>query len=313
MSNIVKKIRMATAAAFAAGLALIMTANCNAQSTGDQPSSGKEIKAEGLTGQLFRYESFPTKLVIPRNVDVWLPPEYSPTKRYSVLYMHDGQNLFIPELSYTKIDWGVDETASKLIKEGKLRDMIVVGIWNTSNRFGDYMPAKALNYATPEQIAEAPEQIRKSLKSDEYLKFIVQELKPFIDRTYPTKPGRDSTFIMGSSMGGLISCYAIAEYPEVFGGAGCVSTHWPAGEGIMVEYMRDHLPDPKSHRIYFDFGTEALDSQYEPFQKKMDEVMSSKGYKTGANWLTKKFEGADHSEKAWRARLGIPLGFLLGK
>lgn len=306
-------IRKRAVAAFAAIVAMVTAVSCEAQSGGDRKTSATEIKADGLTGRLFRFESFPTELVIPRNVDVWLPPDYDPSQRYAVLYMHDGQNLFIPELSYTKIDWGVDETAARLMKEDKLKDFIVVGIWNTSNRAGDYMPAKALKYATQKQIDEAPEQIRNSLKSDEYLKFIVDELKPFIDRTYPTIPGRDSTFIMGSSMGGLISCYAIAEYPEVFGGAGCVSTHWPAGEGIMIDYLRNHLPDPKDHRIYFDFGTEALDAQYEPYQKKMDEVMSSNGYKAGSNWMTRKFEGADHSEKAWRARLDIPLKFLLGK
>lgn len=275
--------------------------------------AGKEVIAEGLTGRLVRYENFKSEFVAPRNVDVWLPPGFDDKKTHSVLFMHDGQNLFIPELSYTKIDWGVDETAARLISEGTIRDVIVVGIWNTSNRFGEYMPQKAVRYASSELLARTPKEVRDSIDSDDYLRFIVNELKPFIDKTYPTRPGRNDTFVMGSSMGGLISCYAISEYPEVFGGAGCVSTHWPAGEGIVVDYFRDNLAASGKHKIYFDFGTEGLDAQYEQYQKKMDKVMVEKGYVAGRNWITRKFDGADHSERAWSARLNLPLTFLLGK
>ena len=285
-------------------------ASCEAQ---DATMSANEVKAEGLTGRLFRYESFKSRFVPPRNVDVWLPPDYTPGKLYAVLYMHDGQNVFIPELSYTKIDWGVDETVAKLLAEGKIVDTIVVGIWNTPNRFGEYMPQKAVRYASKATLEKVPKEMLESLDSDDYLRFLVEELKPFIDSAYPTSPNRADTFIMGSSMGGLISCYAISEYPKVFGGAGCISTHWPAGDGVVIDYLRENLPDPEDHRIYFDYGTETLDAKYEPYQRKMDKVMISKGYKEGGNWMTRKFEGADHSEKSWRARLGIPLTFLLGK
>ena len=114
-------------------------------------------------------------------------------------------------------------------------------------------------------------------------------------------------------MGGLISCYAISEYPKVFGGAGCISTHFPAGEGVVIDYFKENLPSPKNHKIYFDYGTEALDAQYEPYQKKMDLVMKKRGWTRGKNWITRKFQGADHSERAWRKRIHIPLEFLLGK
>ena len=85
-------------------------------------------------------------------------------------------------------------------------------------------------------------------------------------QTYRTRPGRADTFVMGSSMGGLISLYAICEYPDVFGGAGCVSTHWPAVEGVIVPYLRDRLPDPTTHRLYFDYGTATIDTLYLPIQ-----------------------------------------------
>jgi predicted alpha/beta superfamily hydrolase len=116
---------------------------------------------------------------------------------------------------------------------------------------------------------------------------------------------------MGSSAGALISLYAICEYPEVFGGAGCVSTHFPLGKGIMLDYMKDHLPDPQDHNIYFDYGTGTLDAEYAPFQKQADEIMVQHGYKSGVNWLTKFFDGHTHSEVFWRERVHYPLEFLL--
>jgi predicted alpha/beta superfamily hydrolase len=153
----------------------------------------------------------------------------------------------------------------------------------------------------------------KNLLADDYLKFLVTELKPFIDKEYRTRTGRDDTFIMGSSGGAMISIYAITEYPDVFGGAGGVSTHWPFADGLLVEYTKAHLPDPATHKIYFDFGTETLDKGYEPYQNKMDEAMKAKGYVAGKNWLTRKYPGDDHSERSWRKRVHVPLEFFFGK
>jgi pimeloyl-ACP methyl ester carboxylesterase len=128
------------------------------------------------------------------------------------------------------------------------------------------------------------------IMSDEYLKFLVLELKPFIDGKYSTLPDRDNTFIAGSSMGGLISMYAICEYPAIFGGAACLSTHWP---GIIemkdnpvpiafLDYLRRYLPDPSTHKIYFDYGTATLDAQYERYQLQVDGIMQPRY--TNQNW-----------------------------
>ena len=121
-------------------------------------------------------------------------------------------------------------------------------------------------------------------------------------------------------MGGLISMYAICEYPGVFGGAACLSTHWPGifsveGNPIpnaFAQYMSKNLPDPKNHKLYFDYGDQTLDAMYGPLQKKVDEVLKSKGY-TEKSWITKFYPGDDHSEKSWNRRLNIPLEFLLKK
>ena len=270
----------------------------------------------GVTGTVRFHGAFPSRHVAGRNVEVWLPPDYGrdASARYPVLYMHDGQNVFAPATSYGGVDWGVDETMTRLIAERRVRPAIVVAVWNSPARFNEYMPRKALasDSAVATGIAGwAP--VKGPLLSDEYLRFLVEELKPFIDRGYRTRAGPADTFIMGSSMGGLISAYALTEYPGVFGGAACISTHWPAGAGAMVAYLRTALPAPASHRIYFDHGTATLDSLYPPFQLQADSAMRSAGYTEGRNWVTRVFPGAEHSERAWRARVAEPLVFLLGR
>jgi len=269
--------------------------------------------ADGVTGNLKRHERFASKYVDPRNVDVWLPPDYeiNKSKRFPVVYMQDGQNLFDPKLSFIGVDWGIDETMTRLIRERKVREAIVVGVWNTPKRVLEYLPQKAL--VNPTTLKDIPALRLNQIVSDNYLKFLVTELKPFIDSTYRTRADRKDTFIMGSSAGALISIYAITEYPNVFGGAGGISTHWPLGDGIVIDYLKSRLPDPSTHKVYFDFGTETLDAGYEPYQRKMDEVMRKAGYKEGKNWITRKFAGDEHSERAWRKRVDVPLTFFLHK
>ena len=146
--------------------------------------------------------------------------------------------------------------------------------------------------------------------------WLVEELKPSIDERFSVHTDPGNTFVMGSSMGGLISLYALTEYPEVFGGAGCLSTHWPSAmeaiPELMLDYLRTGLPQPGSHRVYFDHGTVGLDASYAPYQQQVDAVMVERGF-SEADWLTLVFEGADHHEKAWAARLARPMVFLLGE
>ena len=156
--------------------------------------------------------------------------------------------------------------------------------------------------------------------SDLYLQFLVKELKPFIDSAFATCKERKNTFIAGSSMGGLISMYAICEYPDIFGGAACLSTHWTGiyradnnpVPAALLKYLSDNVPSPKNHKIYFDYGSQTLDALYKPFQQQADDIMKKKGY-SGRNWMTKEFPGEDHSENAWNRRFSIPAVFLLGK
>jgi pimeloyl-ACP methyl ester carboxylesterase len=139
---------------------------------------------------------------------------------------------------------------------------------------------------------------------------------------------RANTFIMGSSMGALISLYAIDEYPEIFGGAGMVSTHWPlfipvegqkeisdeeyeVVSSAFERYLRPALPSPATHRLYFDHGSETLDRIYARYQARIDRIVAARGYRHGTNWLTRNFPGQAHNEVSWASRVDVPLRFLL--
>jgi predicted alpha/beta superfamily hydrolase len=264
-------------------------------------------------GILKRHRDFESQFVSARHVDVWLPAGYNESEmRYPVLYMHDGQNIFDSGSSFGGVSWEIDKAMTRLISQGTTRAAIVVGVWNAERRWRDYMPQKPYESTGFDKHRDAfLKQAGGAPVSDLYLQFLVRELKPFIDSHYQTLPDQANTLVMGSSMGGLISLYAMSEYPHVFGGAGCVSTHWSVGGAELVHEMARSLPDPRTHRLYFDFGTETLDSSYEPFQGQMDEALRQAGYIEGRDWMTCKFEGADHSERSWRERVDIPLGFLL--
>lgn len=243
--------------------------------------------------------------------------------------MHDGQMLYDPNLSWNKQSWNVDDEISKLIKANKIQNVIVVGIWNDPKlRHTDYFPQKPFENLTSVQKDTIRNQLKKSGRSDNdfkpnsdnYLKFIVKELKPYIDGKYSVYIDRKHTFVVGSSMGGLISLYAICEYPEVFGGAACISTHWPGTFTLennpfpdaMLNYLKNNVPDAANHKIYFDTGDQTLDALYPEIQKKADEIMKKADF-TDKTWKTLYFPGENHSEEAWNKRIRIPLEFLLNK
>ena len=285
--------------------------------------------AEQFEGSIKRIDNFPTKFISPRTVDVWLPSTYSKEKKYSVLYMHDGQMLFDASTTWNKQEWKVDEVASQLMQENKVNDFIVVAIWNIPNlRHMDLYPNKPYQLLSNETQEKIQVEVKKTpfpfddkkINSDNYLKFIVKEVKPFIDENYSVFTDANHTAIMGSSMGGLISMYAICEYPEIFGKAACLSTHWvgfrdfennPIPESFFA-YMMKNLPNAATHKIYFDYGTETLDASYLKYEYRVDEVLQSKGFDQ-KNYKNLKFEGENHSEASWQKRIDIPFLFLFEK
>ena len=278
------------------------------------------VTGPGVTGTVLRFADFPSAHVAPRTVDVWLPPGYDAdtSRTYPVLVLHDGQNQFDPATSFTGVDWGVDEALTGLLAVGAVEPPVVVAVWNTAYRRPEYMPQRAVADTASFDVPGVGRVA--GMRSDAYLRFLVEELKPFVDARFRTRRGPASTFVMGASMGGLISAYAVAEYPDVFGAAACVSTNWPALGGAAARWLPGALPAPggsagdapSRHRLYFDHGTETLDAGYAPFQQAVDAALAARGWTAGADLVSLAFPGADHSERSWRARVHLPLLFLLG-
>ena len=235
----------------------------------------------------YHKDFFSSSLDNKRDIIVWLPQNYgslkNKDKRYPVLYMHDGQNILDPKTSYAGKDWRVDETVTKLIKQKKIKEIIVVGIYNTPDRLDEYSWSE---------------------KGQNYLKFIVTELKPFIDSTYRTLPGKEDTAIMGSSMGGLISFYAAWNYPEVFSMAGCLSSSFYYNNDNGIKQVRDYGGTKKKVKFYIDHGEDGSVRGQRMFVE-----LSKKGYVIGQDIDYFYAPGAEHNEAEWAARLERPLLF----
>lgn len=296
------------------------------------PADTSKVKTDSIEGDfaggtLLRIDDFPSNYIPPRKVDIWLPENYSKENKYAVIYMHDGQMLFDSRITWNHEEWKVDEIASRLMNDSITKDFIVVAPYNINElRHSEYFPQKAfesLSQSVRDSLrVEANNNDFKvdSVTSNRYLKFITKELKPYVDGNYSVLTDQQNTFVAGSSMGGLISMYAICEYPEVFGGAACLSTHWPGtnpNDGDLLantffEYMKKNVPSPKNHKFYFDYGTETLDKFYPKYASRVNEIFKEKGYDE-KNFRNLKFEGGDHSEISWQKRLDIPLTFLLKK
>ena len=271
-------------------------------------------------GTLDRFQQFESQFIQPRDVVVWLPEGHKTGDSCDVLYMHDGNMLYDATTTWNGQEWRVDEVMDSLIKAGAIRNCIVVGIYNTDDRLTEYFPAKSSQHV--------PEADRKNAKldkltADAYLQFIVEELKPFIDERYHPLTSREHTFMMGSSMGGLISLYALCEYPQIFGGVACLSSHLsmahlPHGLDGDVwatafrDYVNAHLPEANSAFIYMDHGTEDLDADYGKYQSLLDSVITAKGW-DGQHFVSRVYDGHGHKESYWAERLDQPILFLIGK
>jgi predicted alpha/beta superfamily hydrolase/nicotinamidase-related amidase len=274
------------------------------------------------SGSCKRMENFQSQFVAPRNVDIWLPDGYTPSKKYAVVYMHDGQMLFDTAQAWNKQEWKVDETLSKLMREQKIEDCIVVGIWNNGmERISEYFPTKIFDQLDEKTQKYVSDKFcnGKGGRGDQYLKFVFTELKPYIDKNYSTVPDREHTFMVGSSMGGLISIYALCEYPDLVKGVACLSTAWLSmiepGYAIPAatfEYLKKNLPPPAGHKIYMDYGTGESDKAYETTQSFVDLIAKGKGY-GDQNYLSKVYEKDNHNEVAWSARFHFPMEFLMPK
>ena len=211
-------------------------------------------------GSIEKIYDFQSNFVDSRPIYVWLPPNFDPKKKHDLLIMHDGQNLFDGTKTWNGQEWELDEWASKLISENELSSFIIIGIHNSGKkRWSDYFPEKAYNFVTDSNYLGG---VKPELNADQYLKYIVKEVIPFIEEKYLKSSYDYKTIIGGSSMGGLISMYAVFEYANVFDGAICMSTHWPGAivmennplPEAIFKYMTENIPFSNKKIFYFDYG-----------------------------------------------------------
>lgn len=293
------------------------------------PFAGAARAFVPTAGRLVEHAQVTSAHARPRDVTVWLPPGYdeAPDARWPALYMHDGQNLFDGARAAYGEAWDVDGHITRLSATGQMRAPIVVGVHNTPLRLREYVPADLLRALPDDMRTDIQSIYGGEPLSDGYIRFLAEELKPFIDRTYRTRPRPEDTTVMGSSMGGLISLYALLKRPDVFGGAGCLSTHWPLKLDSLTDpaqltpwrerlvaawtgVIREGLPDSATHRLYFDRGDETLDQFYAVFQSRIDAAVRAAGWGPD-RFRSLVFPGAEHNEKSWNQRLDAPLTFLL--
>jgi enterochelin esterase-like enzyme len=273
----------------------------------------EDWEGSGVAGQLIYWKDVESEFLGPtRHVEIWLPPGYEAdnSARYPVLYMSDGQNLFDPRIANTGVDWGVDESIVRLMETGVIPPVIVVGAWSGDERGPEYSPWH-----------DAPE----------YARFLIEELMPKVNAEFRTMTGPENTAHMGSSMGGLLSFYLVTYHPEVFGACGCISTAFVLSGSMVVEAVgreAGETPDPTPYivrdieagltvpegvRYWFDYGTEGGDAEYGPTHEAVREWLLGQGLEEGEDFVVREYEGADHNEAGWRARLDDPLTFLFGK
>ena len=266
------------------------------------------IRVESATGDLRLHEFYSRTFRNTRFLRVWLPPGYDHNDnsghRYPILYLNDGQNLFEPSTSFTGVEWGVDETADRLVHERVVPPMIVVGIDNAGkDRFREYLPHRSLQ----------PMMLR--VQGQRYPNFLTKEVMPFIARNYRVASGPENTGLGGSSLGALISLYTVAVRPGVIGRLLLESPSLWASNRQMIRDSREIKNWPE--RIFLATGT-AEAGRADRDRSMVDDVRELAAIFGRAGLDDRHLrltidEGATHHESSWARRFPAALSFLFGK
>jgi enterochelin esterase-like enzyme len=294
-----------------------LTAGASAQEWADKPEIQAlidDVDGAEVLGELIYWRNVESAFLGPRrNVSIWLPPGYDDPanagRRYPVIYMTDGQNLFDPRIANTGTDWGIDEAMVRGAEAGRFEPAIVVATWSTEARGPEYSPWAA---------------------GPSYARFVIEELKPRVDGEFRTRPDRPNTYAMGSSMGGLLAMHLVMDHSETFSACGCVSTHVPISPRWIATYtgqdpdgadptpftdlamQEGNFDIPEGARMFFDYGTKTLDAEYGPGHERMRRHFKQQGLTEGEDFLIREYEGAAHDEASWRARVEDQLIWMLG-
>lgn len=257
-----------------------------------------------LTGNIQRHRRFPSKILgNRRDVLVYLPPAYRRFSRirYPVLYLHDGQNVFDAATSFGGVEWGVDETAQRLVRQKRIEPLIIVAVANIGeDRIHEYAP-------TPGVIEPKVKPKKRSRGLARiYGHFLIEELKPYIDRKYRTKPEAEFTGLGGSSLGGLATLAMGILFPKAFTRLIVMSPSiwW---DDFAIYRLVDSIEEKPALKIWLDTGT--AEPGWEQGRGLRDRLIE-KGWLLNSDLIYTEIEGADHSEGAWAARVDPALRFL---
>ncbi len=267
------------------------------------------------SNSIYRIENFPSRYIKSRSIDIYLPPNYDSTKSYKVIYLQDGQNLFDPKVAYQNEAMELH----KILEEKSIQDLIVIGIWNTEQRFREYLTNEIYNSLQKKNRKYIKREFIGSPLGDNYLRFITEELIPYIENKYSISKNKSDRIVGGISMGGLISFYAGITNSNLFGKILCISTHWPLSviqnrESIVEEYFpiwNKYINQQDSTKIYFDYGTENIDSWYSFSQNQLNDLLKDAQAQTSIQFKCLKFEGQSHSMSDWKSRIGDAILYLI--
>ena len=238
------------------------------------------------SGQLRKHEKFRSRFLRnQRDLIVYTPPGYAdqPARHFPVLYLHDGQNLFDGATSYIPgQDWHVGQTADHCIQSGSVAPLLIVGMYNTKARVREYTPTSVPKLGGG--------------RADRYAKFLVEEVKPFIDREYRTLSGAQHTGLGGSSLGGLVSLYVGFKHSRIFGKIAALSPSVWWNQHVIHRFAKTAIVEPRPRIV----------QEVEKFR----DVLLEKGWKLGHDVHYERVEGAEHNEAAWAQRVGPFLQFL---
>jgi predicted alpha/beta superfamily hydrolase len=248
---------------------------------------------------LIKHERFSSRFLRnQRDLIVYLPPGYDaqPQRRFPVLYLHDGQNLFDGSTSFIPgMDWHVGQTADHFIHEGRVEPLIIVGIYNAGKqRLREYTPTRAPRLGGG--------------SANRYAKFLLEEVRPFVNSQYRAQEGPENTGIGGSSLGGLVSLYVGLRQPEIFGKIAALSPSVWWNERVILRFAAAAPVQPLP-RIWLDIGTREGPRIVDDVERFRD-ILIGKGWQPGRNLHYERIEGAEHNEAAWAQRVGPFLQFL---
>jgi hypothetical protein len=268
----------------------------------------KQFQVRGIPGEVSRIA------IGDRIIDYWAPN--TPTD--SVLIAHDGQNVFDGRTStHRRKTWEIGQSVNRLSKEMGVNPPAVIAIWNGNTaadpwaRLKELAPEKVLRNGVKVITSDVISVTVDQLYGDRYLDEIFSKHLPTIANFLTIELTPAKTAMIGSSMGGLSTLYALAEHGDKFHTALALSTHWPLGGLPLVDALIKELPATGTHNIYMSRGTKGLDADYEPFQRHADSLMLKKGYQLDRNFITRVHNRTGHNEKSWASYIDEPISFWL--